>query len=214
MNDIENFIISELEPYEKYGKTIQENGTKLIGKAIHIAPLAWLHSIYKGLNEIEIKEVESDLNTEIPKEYACFLHFSNGLNLFNTSLSLYGRRTSYNRISAINARQPFDLKTKNIHERPKKSKEEYFYIGSYFKDGSLIFIDKITNEIHRTERDEINILNSWSDFREFIESEIVRLKSLHNENGTPKNTEETTTPKNELLSKNKSLWRRIKGKFK
>lgn len=31
MNDIANFIIPELKPYEKYGKEIQENGTILIG---------------------------------------------------------------------------------------------------------------------------------------------------------------------------------------
>ena len=64
-----DFINTELEIYEKNGLLIQENGTKLIGKAPHIAPMAWLHSIYQGLEIVDIKRTESELRTEIPKDY-------------------------------------------------------------------------------------------------------------------------------------------------
>jgi hypothetical protein len=208
MNDIEKFIISELEPYKKYGETIQENGTKLIGKAPHIAPLAWLHSIYKGLENNEIKEIESKLNTELPKDYSDFLRLFNGLKLFVTILSLNGRRISYDRKAEIDARQPFDLSTKNIHERPKNSKPEHFFFGDYFDDGSLVLIDKLTNKVHRTDRNKFKVLNSWTDFNEFITQEIIRLKNLHNEDGTLKHGIKDTTPESEY--KNNGFWKRLK----
>lgn len=211
MNDIYNYIISELKPYEKYGSTVQENGTKLIGKAPHIAPLAWLHSIYKGLEIDEIREVESKLDTELPKDYSEFLKLCNGLKLFNTTLSLNGRRTSYDRKAEINARQPFDLRTKNIYERPKNSNAEHFFFGSYFDDGSLVLIDKSTNKVIRTDRNKFKILNSWTNFNEFLKQEIIRLKKLHNEDGTLKNRIENTTP--ESVYKNKRFWNNLKSRI-
>ena len=210
MNDIANFIISELKPYEKYGIITQENGTKLIGKAPHIAPMAWLHYIFKGLELSEIKITESELNTEIPKDYIKFMTFSNGLELFNGTLSLFGKRTSYNRTAEVNARQPFELGTVNIYEKPSNSNESYFYIGSYNCDGSLILIDKSNNKVHRCDKDEAKILNSWTDFSEFLKTEIIRLKSLHNENGTKKKPNENTIPKKESQSNNNgTFWEKL-----
>ncbi|PQJ21968.1 SMI1/KNR4 family protein [Tenacibaculum sp. SG-28] len=209
MNDIYNYIISELKPYEKYGSIVQENGTKLIGKAPHIAPLAWLHSIYKGLEISEIREIESKLDIELPKDYSEFLKLCNGLKLFNTTLSLNGRRTSYDRKAEINARQPFDLSTKNIYERPKNTNSEHFFFGSYFSDGSLVLIDKSTNKVIRTDRNKFRVLNSWTNFNEFLKKEIIRLKKLHNEDGTLKNGIDNTTPKSEF--KNKGFWNNLKS---
>ncbi|WP_405207162.1 SMI1/KNR4 family protein [Aquimarina sp. LLG6339-5] len=193
MNDIANFIISELEPYKKYGTIIQENGTELIGKATHIAPMAWLHSLFKGLEKQEIEKLETELNTEIPNRYAEFLKFSNGLQLFNTTLSFHGLRKSYDRVTEINARNPFSLTDLN-YERPLNSKPDYFYFGSYFWDGSLVFIDKSDSKIHRCDRDDSKPLNTWNDFNDFIKNEIIRIKSLHKENGTEKNPDESTIP--------------------
>ena len=194
MNDISNFIISELKPYEQYGTITQENGTKLIGRAPHIAPMAWLHSIFKGLEINDVKITASELNTEIPNDYAEFLTFSNGLDLFTGTLSLFGRRTSYDRVAEINARQPFAIGTTNLYEKPSNSDENYFFIGYYNWDGSLVFINKLNNKVHRCDRDDAEILNSWIDLTDFLKTEIVRLKSLHNQNGTEKNPDESKIP--------------------
>ena len=94
-------IRNRLSNYEKLGVEKQSNGTELIGKAPHIAPLAYLHSIYKGLNKEEIDRLERELETEIPTDYKKFLQFSNGLHIFNTTFCLDGLRTSYNRIKEI-----------------------------------------------------------------------------------------------------------------
>ncbi|MEP2935747.1 MAG: SMI1/KNR4 family protein [Gilvibacter sp.] len=194
MKNVANFIISELKPYEKYGTTQQQNGTKLIGKAPHIAPMAWLHSIFRSLETIEVNIIESELNTDIPKDYAEFLLFTNGLDLFNGTLSLFGRRTHYDRSDEINNRQPFALGITNIYEKPFNSKESYFFVGSYNWDGSLVFIDKVNNRVHRCDRVNADILNSWSNFNDFIIAETLRLKSLHHEDGTLKNSSITTIP--------------------
>ena len=87
----------------------QENGKKLLGIATHIAPMTRLQSIFKGLDEQDVVNLETELNTEIPKVYVEFLRFSNGLHLFNTRLSFHGLRKNYDRMAEMNARNPFAL---------------------------------------------------------------------------------------------------------
>ena len=194
MNNIAKFISSELKSYEKYGVLTQEYGTKLIGKAPHIASMAWLHMTFKGLKAIDLEITASELNTKIPEDYAEFLIFSNGLDLFNGTLNLFGRKSKYNRSTEINNRQPFDLEITNIYERPLNSKEDYFFIGSYNWDGSLVFINKLNNKVHRCNGDDAEILNTWTNLNDFLKTEILRLKSLHNENGTEKEFGKITIP--------------------
>ena len=213
MNDIANFIISELKPYEKYGKEIQENGTILIGKAPYIAPLAYIHSIFEKLKPEEIIKIEDKLKTKIPEDYKLFLKFTNGLHIFNGKLSLEGLRKNYNRRGEINARQPFDLDISNTYERPDNSSEELFFFGSYDKDGSMLCIDKRTNKVQRRNSIDGQILQSWINFSDFLKSEFIRLKSLHNEDGTEKGSLETFSKKDKSFSKKISFWKKIKEKF-
>ena len=146
--NIEKEIRQRLSKYEKLGTEKQSNGTELIGKAPHIAPLAWLHSIYKGLSNEEISKLEQELETDIPKDYKEFLKFSNGLHIFNTTFCLDGLRTSYNRIKEIENRLPFSILTTNLYERPKNAKDEYFFIGGYdWGNGSHLYINKKNNSI-------------------------------------------------------------------
>ncbi|MCD4795457.1 MAG: SMI1/KNR4 family protein [Bacteroidales bacterium] len=194
MNDLKKDINSRLIKFEKLGVELQSSGTKLIGKAPHIAPLAWMHTIFKGLTEKEILELEKELNTDIPKDYQEFLKISNGLHIFNTTFCLNGLRKSYDRTDEIENRKPFCLKTANINERPLNSKMEYFFIGSYDWDGSYLYINKKNNKIYRCDRENAEPLNEWDNLTELIISEIDRLSELHNENGTEKNEDEPKIP--------------------
>jgi hypothetical protein len=69
--------------FKDLGEEFARNGTMLIGRAPHIARLAWLHSIYPVLNDQEIAVLENEVKTRIPPPYREFLTTSsNGLGLF------------------------------------------------------------------------------------------------------------------------------------
>ena len=211
---IEKEIRHRLFKYEKLGTEKQSNGTELIGKAPHIAPLAYLHSIYKGLNNEEIDRLEQDLETEIPKDYKDFLKFSNGLHIFNTTFCLDGLRVSYNRKNAIENRLPFCILTPNMYERPKNANSECFFIGGYDLDGSHLYMNKNNNKIYRCKENNAKPLNEWNSLNEMILSEIDRLIELHNENGELKDNSKKTTPQNQFSSDKESFLSRLTKYFK
>ena len=125
MNSFEEVKI-ELYKYENLGIEKSENGTILIGKALHIAPLAWINKIYPVLNEDDILLIENELKTEVPLDYKNFLtNFSNGLNIFVGTFSLDGLRKELGR-SVEASRQPFSIFTPNLNERPKNAKKITF----------------------------------------------------------------------------------------
>ena len=173
---------------------MSENGTILIGRAPHIAEQAWLHSIHPVLNERDIVTLESELNAEIPKDYKWFLlNCSNGLKIFVSKFYLYGLRKELGR-SIEASGQPYALVISNVDERPENAKESYFFIGGYSWDGSKIYIDTQTNEVHFCARWDATSLFKWSSFEEMIYSEVKRVTALFNKNGVIINPDLFTTP--------------------
>ncbi len=192
MNNIDN-ILDHIKGYRNLGERKLENGTLLIGKAPHIAPQAWLHSIYPSLAEEQIKELENRMQVEIPIDYKIFLKMCNGLNVFNTTFNLYGYRGSHSR-NIEDAWQPFDLIKPNTIERPADASKNVFIIGGYDWDGSRLYIDKNTNRTHFCKRDKAVSLYEWNSFEDMLESEIKRLIKLFDQNGKQLNEEESTLP--------------------
>src|SRR4051812_47432573 len=89
-------VKKEILRYKDLGEEKAENGALLVGRAPHIARLAWLHSIFPTLDERDIVALENELQTDIPGTYKQFLkNCSNGLTLFVDEFNLYGqhRRT-------------------------------------------------------------------------------------------------------------------------
>ncbi len=169
--------------FQELGIEQTENETILIGKTPQIGTEAWLNKIYKPLSESDLKELENNLNTEIPKQYKDFLrNFSNGLNILVSTFSLYGLRKNNSR-DLISNRQPYSIETPNIFERHKNAKESYFYIGAYDWDGSLLFIDKETEKIHCCERFSAISRYEWNSLEEMIISEITRIYILFDDKG-------------------------------
>ena len=112
------------------------------------------------------------------------MHFSNGLNLMNGHLSLFGLRTSYSRESSD--RQPFDLTTDNIYvsERPFNSKRDMFFFGSYLSKGSKLYFDK-NEHVCFCSREDATPLMTWNNLIEMLESEIPRIYTFFDDSGHP-----------------------------
>lgn len=186
-------VLEKLIAYSYLGEKTIGSGTILIGRAPHIAPQAWLHSFFDPLTENEIQLLEGLLTTVIPDQYKEFLMVTNGLGIFNTTISLFGMRRNYGR-SVDAVWQPFDIVIPNKNEKPPNAKINIFIIGSYDWDGSYLYIDSKTNKVHMCERGDSTSLYEWSDFYTMLESEIKRLVSLHDKAGKELFPGESTLP--------------------
>ncbi|HTE13355.1 MAG TPA: SMI1/KNR4 family protein [Chitinophagaceae bacterium] len=187
-----NATKDKIENYERLGVKILEDSTKLIAKAPHIAPYAWLHSIYKPLNADEILHLEKELSTEIPDDYKHFLSkCSNGLNIFIDAFSLYGFRKRQGR-TIEDSYQPYSIITRNRTERLRDADSDMFFIGSYSWDGSLLYIQK--GKVYRCTRKFTKPLNEWLSFEEMLVNEIDRIFLLHDKEGKIINEDIPTSP--------------------
>lgn len=181
--------------YEHLGThVISESGTELIGKAPHIGNCAWLFEIFSPITDNEISEMEAKLECAIPHTYRMFLcHCSNGLRLFVDTLNLFGHRGNYNR-DIVSAYQPYDIITLNNRERPTDATEDMFFIGSYDWDGSLVYISRTDEKVHFCKSHSARPLYEWESFDVFLQSEIIRLDKLFDDNGIELDTSSPTIP--------------------
>lgn len=187
--EISNLLLQ----YKHLGEQFLEDGTLLIGKVPEVALNAWLHEIYPPLNHAELLKLENDLERVVPNSYKYYLtSFSNGLNIFNDTLSFYGLRKMEGR-SMVKVWQPYSLYTINILERVTNSKDSFFYIGGYGWDGSLLYIDELTNRVHHCTKDSSKSLNSWDNFETMVVKEVKRLVGIYEKIGV-KILDEKTTP--------------------
>jgi hypothetical protein len=185
-----------LKGYNYLGKKELSDGAVLIGKAPHIAPQAWLHRIYAPLTIDQIDELQKDCKRVIPLDYKKFLFATNGLGVFNTTLSLYGKRTNYIRNVENAEGQPFNIITPNTVERIKNLGDNKLIIGSYSYDGSKLYIDNVTNKVHLSDRYDATSLYEWSNFDEMLDSEIKRLITLFDNDGKKVDKNRSTLPIN------------------
>ncbi|HET7117252.1 MAG TPA: SMI1/KNR4 family protein [Hanamia sp.] len=186
-------ILDPLKTFQYLGEILLSDGTLLIGKAPHIAPNAWLHCIYAALSNEDINSLENNFNLQVPGDFKSFLEISNGLGIFNTTFSLYGLRRNYKR-NEDDVWQPFNIVTTNTFERPFNSKSEFFFIGGYDWDGSLLYINSKTNEVHLCEREDATSIYTWVNFECMLKSEIKRLMKLFDKSGKELNPSESTLP--------------------
>lgn len=186
----EEYII----PYKVLGVIEYPNGTIKYGHFPEVAPKAYLITVFAPIGSKEIKIVESALSKDIPLEYARFLSAcSNGLNLFITCFSLYGYMEKIDRRSDA-IPMPFSLEMLNRYERPRNSKDSFFFIGGYNCDGSKLYIDIETGKVHYCKRNNSTSLYCWESFDAMLISEMKRLTSLFDEAGRIKVPYEQTLP--------------------
>lgn len=181
--------------FENLGLSNSNDGAMMIGHAPFKGPQAWLNIIFPKLNNEEVALLEDNLRTTIPKEYKDFLmNFSNGCNILSSNLSLYGLRRQLTRDPKANSRQPFSLITPNLHERPENALENYFFLGGYNWDGSLLYIDKETNIVHCCERWDATSKVQWNSFQEMLLSELKRLYTFFDDQGKEIDEDVSTLP--------------------
>lgn len=181
-----------LDRYKHLGtEYVPETKSTLIGRAPHVAPEAWLNSMYGYLSEYEIVNIEQSISKKIPVQYRDFLaNCSNGLNLMGTTLCLFGYRSMVGR-DMVACRQPFDIISLNKYksERPRNATADMFFIGGYDCDDSQVYLTK-DGKVHFCAPNDCLSLK----LDDFLLSEIHRIYCLFDENGVEYDDSTPTTP--------------------
>ena len=154
---------------------------KLYAKALHIAPQAWLHAIFKPLSVEDIMLVKNKVRS-LPKFYEDFLKLSNGFSIYGSTLSFYGLRKSHER-TFESTWQPYDLLDMNNWDKPINSTGNEFFFAAYDWDGSYVYYDYLDYKIKRCSSNSIEPLNIWDSFEEYLAIEISRIRKLFNTSG-------------------------------
>lgn len=153
----------------------------LYAKALHIAPQAWLHMIFKPLTDNDIIVLKEKLKN-LPKFYEDFLKLSNGFSIYDSTLSFYGLRKDSNR-NLDSVWQPYDLFDLNSWDKPADSTENEFFFGGYNWDGSYVYYDYSDFKIKRCSCDSIKPLNIWDSFEDYVDNETIRIVKLFDDKG-------------------------------
>lgn len=178
--------------FNSFDEKITDNGSLLLGNLNKSKPYKWLVSIFAPLkSDILLKSCK----VSVPTVYKDFLiNVANGISLFSGTLSLEGIRTEFSREPKIAFQQPLDFSLPNTDERPKNSKDSYFFFGFYDWDGSRVYINTLDNKVYLCKRDDATPLKSWESFDEYIIGEIRRINNLFDEFGNQIDDDTPTTP--------------------
>ena len=169
-----------------------EDGGFFIGKAPHLGTRAWLNRIYPKISMTEIEIMENEMHRQIAPSYVQFLtSFSNGLDIFNGTLALYGYRYSFKR-DETHAQQPFNLAWLQI-EKPRNSTDDMFFIGTYNWDYSFLYVTP-DQKVHFCHREDATSLFTWDSIEDMLLSEIKRIYTLFDDRGVAIDPKHPTTP--------------------
>ena len=172
---------------------VEEEMVSRYGHIPRIAPEAYNIYTFAPLTDEQLALLERVLNREVPKQYRTFLtHVSNGMHIFSRCLNLYGLQGVLDRRGDFQG--PFDLSIPNVYERPSNADGNYFFLGSYSYDGSLLYIKDDVSTVYYCARRDATPIKEWPSFSDMLIEEIQRLKSLHNADGILKSTRRSTLP--------------------
>lgn len=150
----------------------------------HVAPEAYLHTIYKPAAPHLVHEVSEHL--QLPASVRRFYAKWNGAHLFASALAIFGCRPAgalLNRSDWVHP-PPFDLRDANDEEALILSKADAVAVGFYRYDGSLACVHRQSEEVVYLSGEERHASGlRWKSIDHWITAEIERMSFLFNEQG-------------------------------
>jgi hypothetical protein len=187
-------LISSLKKSSVLGERWLPNGALLLGHVPHIAPEAYLHSIFPGLDADGIGQLEAEIGRKLPESLKDFYGRCNGIHLFCGSLSIFGLRDPFLDGVAGDIGQPFSMRIPNVDERPSDVDDSFVFFGFYDWDGSLLYASSKSPEILRCACNGEKVLNLWPSLELTLATEVARLASLFDTRGVKLNEDAPTVP--------------------
>jgi hypothetical protein len=175
-------ILEIIKKAEKLGARELADGTNLIGHVPLVAPEAFLHIIFRKLNDLEIAKMEKSLQRKLPSELKEFYREMNGLEVFSRSLTIYGSRENYARTGDL-VWQPFSILERNVFMRVIDAPDDAIFFGSYCQGRCLLFTSYLGGKVYGCSRDDAKPLNEWRDFPTMLLDEVKKISSQFDDQG-------------------------------
>lgn len=159
-----------------------------------VAPLAYLHIVFKGAEDTALRIVGEALG--LPESWRNVLAIQNGAILFSGAISLYGVHAPgalLNRTDPFK-RLPFSIESEN-RSWPPKDRETQVVLGGYGYDGTRAVLDVVKGSILAMPRKNTAVVAEWPDAESWIRSELKRLRLLFDREGKIVVSKEDTVPK-------------------
>lgn len=173
-------ILNVLNQSESLGVQDLPDGTRLVGHVPQIAPLAYLHVIFRALSPEELPLLERAIKNELPPVLREFFLHMNGLNVFLTTLAIHGLRKTYDRTGSA-MWQPFGMEEINVSERINGATNDLIFFASYKEDGSLLYTSKKNERVFKCSSTSIDPVQEWPSFQDAIGQEIIRISKNFDE---------------------------------
>jgi len=170
----DKMVINKLLGASNSGDAINSCGTQLVGHRPEIAPKAYTHAIFKGLEEKDINEMELDLGTKFSPMLRNFFKFANGMMIFSGSLRVMGYIPSNSDASGVYD-YPSNILTPNVSARVDGLLEGDLVIGWYKKDGSYVVVNREGQVSRYDVLDSGEEIQRWVDFDNWLASEVIEL---------------------------------------
>lgn len=175
-------LIDDLKRRYENNNLTRKNGTILLG--LGTIPNAE-HMLYKGLPYETINDfLISEYNHKFPDQYAEFLQYSNGADLFikklskgkihfaSVHLSVYGLPRTQPFGRPADMEEPFDVRIEDLARHPRIP-SNWLKCGRYkteigFGNEAYFYIDTKTEQVYACRKDDYKIIESWANLDECL----------------------------------------------
>lgn len=175
-NTFEEMLSQVLAKYSGSGDLVNQAGTRLIGHTPSVAPKAFKHVVYKGLDSNDIVLLQTKLGRELPSQYEEFLKFANGMLFFLGTIRIFGYMPEEREFDSGIHNYPPEVSIPNTSARIRGISDSDFVVGWYKEDGSYVYLDKKGTANRIKINDSVELLETWPDFETWLAAESKRLE--------------------------------------
>jgi hypothetical protein len=168
-----------------------------------VAPLAYLHVIFKPLAETDLLAAISRL--DLPSPLAGSFALQNGASLFSGNLKLYGLHKPGQLLNRSDpfSRLPFNIENEN-DRCSRDVLDHLLVIGGYGFDASRVCIDRQKLSVHAFRSNGRSLdttpFYSWMSLDQWLTEEVARLSDLFGRDGRLLVHESETLPRQRRLN--------------
>ena len=177
-------IVNLLAKWEGLGKKTFPSGTVYFGPIRGMPGRnGWLHQVFRPISRLNLDKFAQENPFHERYEYSRQLYDFNGAVLFLKCFFLYGLRID-REMDSVDL--PWDLVITNIGKQEIATFCDGIVIGGgQFGESSIAYIESASNEILAFDESSKSTIFKWLNFDMFFRSEILRLNSVFNQDGTP-----------------------------
>ncbi len=174
-------ILNQLNYWKSPDDVVLQDGTILICHLPEVAPLGYMHIIYPPLLMSDIEKIETLLKTKLPAQLVEFLLNFNGMDIFNSKLSIFGLKKYRDYSHFKQLFQPYDIIIENLGQN---STDKYIQFASYKESYNIFFKKNGDEKVYVLKKDNRELVCEYASVYEWLFQTIEILSQNFKESQT------------------------------